>query len=204
MAEPYAPLARLGQPAPDFEAIAYAQGEFKTIKLSDYRGQWVILFFYPADFTFVCPTELTQVALKYQELQDLGVAFFSVSTDTHFTHKAWQDHELSKLVAGGLPYPMLSDANGHIGRLYGVYDEASGLDNRGRFIIDPDGIVVGIELTQAGVGRSVAELLRQIKACQYVRGTGEATPSGWEPGKATLKPGRDLVGKVCDFWTPDQ
>lgn len=133
----------------------------------------------------------------------MGVAFLAISTDTHFTHKAWQDHELGKLVEGGLPYPMLSDANGKIGRLYGVYDEASGLDNRGRFIIDPDGMVVGIELTQAGVGRSVNELLRQIKACQYVRGTGEATPSNWEPGKATLKPGEDLVGKVCDFWSPE-
>jgi alkyl hydroperoxide reductase subunit AhpC len=98
---------------------------------------------------------------------------------------------------------MLSDANGNIGRMYGVFDEASGLDHRGRFIIDPDGMVVGIEMTQAGVGRSVTELLRQIKACQYVRGTGEATPSGWEPGKATLKPGAELVGKVCDFWSPE-
>jgi alkyl hydroperoxide reductase subunit AhpC len=133
----------------------------------------------------------------------LRVEFLAISTDTHFTHKAWQDHELSKLVEGGLPYPMLSDANGKIGRMYGVYDEASGLDNRGRFIIDPDGIVVGIELTQAGVGRSVNELLRQIKACQYVRSTGEATPSNWEPGKTTLKPGQDLVGKVCDFWSPE-
>ncbi len=203
MAEMVTETARLGQPAPDFTAIAYADGDFKEISLSDYRGKWVILFFYPADFTFVCPTELTQLANKYKEMKELGVEVLAISTDTHFTHKAWQDHELSKLVEGGLPYPMLSDANGRIGRLYGVYDEESGLDHRGRFIIDPDGTVVGIEMTQAGVGRSVNELLRQIKACQYVRGTGEATPSGWEPGKATLKPGRDLVGKVCDFWSAD-
>lgn len=203
MAETTPEVARLGQPAPDFEAIAYAGGDFKTIRLSDYRGKWVILFFYPADFTFVCPTELTQLANKYKELQELGVEVLAISTDTHFTHKAWQDHELSKLVEGGLPYPMLSDANGRIGRMYEVYDEESGLDHRGRFIIDPDGIIVGIELTQAGVGRSVGELIRQIKACQYVRSSGEATPGGWEPGKATLKPGRDLVGKVCDFWSPE-
>jgi alkyl hydroperoxide reductase subunit AhpC len=132
------------------------------------------------------------------------VEFLSLSTDTHFTHKAWQDHELSKLVEGGLPYPMLSDANGNIGRLYGVYDEASGLDNRGRFIIDPDGIVVAIEMIQAAVGRSVTELIRQIKACQHVRSSNEATPAGWEPGKSTLKPSEALVGRVCEFWTPDQ
>jgi alkyl hydroperoxide reductase subunit AhpC len=108
------------------------------------------------------------------------------------------------LVEGGLPYPMLSDANGHIGRIYGVYDEASGLDNRGRFIIDPDGIVVAIEMIQAAVGRSVTELIRQIKACQHVRSSNEATPAGWEPGKSTLKPSRELVGRVCEFWSPDQ
>ena len=203
MAETNQVVARLGHPAPDFEAIAYAGGDFKNIKLSDYRGKWVILFFYPADFTFVCPTELTQLANSYKELQELGVEVLAISTDTHFTHKAWQDHELSKLVEGGLPYPMLSDANGRIGRMYEVYDEESGLDHRGRFIIDPDGVIVGIELTQAGVGRSVTELIRQIKACQYVRKSGEATPGDWEPGKATLKPGRDLVGKVCDFWSPE-
>jgi alkyl hydroperoxide reductase subunit AhpC len=133
----------------------------------------------------------------------LGAEFLAISTDTHFTHKAWQDTELSKLVPGGLPYPMLSDANGNIGRIYGVYDESNGLDNRGRFIIDPDGIVVAIEMIQAAVGRSVTELIRQIKACQHVRGSGEATPAGWEPGKTTLKPGSDLVGRVCDFWSPE-
>ena len=127
----------------------------------------------------------------------------AISTDSRFVHKAWQENELSKMVEGGIPYPMLTDAGGRIGRLYAVYDEEAGVDMRGRFLIDPDGVIQAMEVLAPAVGRSVAELLRQIKACQRVRATAEATPSDWEPGKATLKPGADLVGKVCEVWEPE-
>ena len=126
-----------------------------------------------------------------------------MSTDSRFTHKIWNEVELSKMVEGGIPYPMLSDAGGRIGTVYGVYDEAAGVDIRGRFIIDPDGIIQAMEVLTPTVGRKVGEAIRQLKAFQHVRATGEVTPSGWEPGKATLKPGPDLVGKVWEVWKPD-
>ena len=124
----------------------------------------------------------------------------SISTDSRFTHKIWNEEELSKMVKGGIPFPMLSDQGGRIGTVYGVYDEAAGVNIRGRFIIDPDGIIQAMEVLTPSVGRNVSELIRQIKAFQHVRDTGEATPSGWEPGKPTLKPGPDLVGKVWKVW----
>ncbi len=119
-----------------------------------------------------------------------------------FTHKIWNDQELSKMVAGGVPFPMLSDAGGDIGKLFGVFDEAAKVENRGRFIIDPDGVIQGYEVLTPPVGRNVNETLRQIQAFQLVRNTkgAEATPSGWKPGKTTLKPGIDLVGKVWETW----
>ena len=145
---------------------------------------------------------MAAVASKYKALQDLGVEVLSVSVDSHFVHKMWQDNELSKMVEGGVPFPMLSDGPGHVGRVYGVYDEAAGVEMRGRFIIDPDGVVQAIEVVTPPVGRNVSELIRQVKAFQHVRNSGgaEATPSGWEPGKPTLKPGPDLVGKVWKEW----
>lgn len=124
----------------------------------------------------------------------------SVSTDSRFTHKIWNEEELSKMVEGGIPYPMLSDQGGRIGTVYGVYDKAAGVNIRGRFIIDPDGIIQAMEVLTPSVGRNVSELIRQVKAFRHVRATGEATPSGWEPGKPTLKPGPDLVGKVWEAW----
>lgn len=127
----------------------------------------------------------------------------SVSTNSHFTHKIWQEVELSKMVTGGVPFPMLSDAGGRIGSIYGVYDEEAGVDIRGRFLIDPDGVIQAMEVLTPPVGRNVTELIRQIQAFQHVRKTGEATPSGWQPGKVTLKPGPDLVGKVWEVWKPD-
>lgn len=130
----------------------------------------------------------------------LGVQALACSTDSRFVHKIWQEEELSKMVVGGIPFHMLSDAGGKIGRVYGVYDEAAGVDIRRRFLIDPDGIIQAMEVLTPPVGRNVSELLRQTKAFQHVRKTGEATPSGWQPGKPTLKPGSDLVGKV---WKPD-
>ena len=127
-----------------------------------------------------------------------------MSTDSRFTHKIWQETELSRMVPGGVPFPLLSDAGGRIGRVYGVYDEAAGVDVRGRFIIDPDGIVQAIEILTPPVGRNVSEALRQIKAFQHVRETGRATPSGWQPGKPTLEPGPELVGKVWEVWKVEQ
>jgi peroxiredoxin (alkyl hydroperoxide reductase subunit C) len=132
----------------------------------------------------------------------MGVELLAISVDSRFSHKIWQEGELSKMVPGGVPYPMLSDSGGRIGQVYGVYDEEAGVDIRGRFIIDPDMVIQAAEILTAPVGRNPAELLRQVQAFQHVRATGEATPSGWEPGKKTLKPGPDLVGKVCEVWSP--
>jgi alkyl hydroperoxide reductase subunit AhpC len=125
-----------------------------------------------------------------------------MSTDSRFVHKIWQEHELSKMLEGGVPFPMLSDAGGRIGRVYGIYDEAAGVNIRGRFIIDPDFIIKAMEVLTADVGRNPDELVRQVKAFQHVRATGEVTPSGWQPGQPALKPGPDLVGKVWQIWKP--
>jgi len=125
-----------------------------------------------------------------------------MSTDSRFTHKIWNEVELSKMVDGGIPFPMLSDAGGRIGTVYGVYEEAAGVNIRGRFIIDPDGIIQAMEVLTPSVGRRVAETIRQIKAFQHVAKTGEATPAGWEPGKKTLKPSPDLAGRVWEVWKP--
>jgi alkyl hydroperoxide reductase subunit AhpC len=133
-------------------------------------------------------------------LKELGVEVLSVSTDSRFTHKIWNEVELSKMVEGGIPFPMLSDQGGRVGTVYGVYEEAAGVNIRGRFIIDPDGIIQAMEVLTPSVGRYIGETIRQVKAFQHVRATGEATPSGWEPGKPTLKPGPDLVGKVWKVW----
>lgn len=126
-----------------------------------------------------------------------------MSADSRFSHKIWQEEELSKMVDGGFPFPMLSDAGGRIGRLYGVYDEEAGVDVRGRFLIDPDGVIQAMEVLTPSVGRNVSELLRQIKAFQHVRATNEVTPAGWEPGKPTLKPSPDLAGHVWEVWKPE-
>jgi len=148
---------------------------------------------------------LAAVASKYGEFQALGIEVLSVSVDSHFVHKMWQDHELSKMVEGGVPFPMLSDGPGNIGKTYGVYDEEAGVEMRGRFIIDPDGVVQAIEILTPPVGRNVMEMIRQVQAFQHVRKTGgaEAAPSGWRPGKPTLTPGPDLVGNVWKVWKTD-
>ena len=148
---------------------------------------------------------MAAVATKYNELQKLDVEVLAVSVDSQFVHKVWQEEELSRMVDGGVPFPMVSDGAGKIGSIYGVYDEGSGVDVRGRFIIDPDGIIQAIEILIPPVGRNVSELLRQIQAFQLVRKTkgAEATPSGWQPGRPTLKPGPDLVGKVWEVWKTD-
>lgn len=191
-----------GKKAPEFTAPAYHNGEFKEISLSDFKGKWVMLCFYPGDFTFVCGTEVSAVASKYEEFQKLGVEVLSVSVDSQYVHKIWDVEELSKIANRNIPYPMISDSTGDLGRLYGVYDEESGVDVRGRFLIDPDGVVQAMEVLTPSVGRNVSEAIRQIKAYQYVRESGntEVTPAGWQPGKNTLKPGVDLVGNVWKAW----
>jgi peroxiredoxin (alkyl hydroperoxide reductase subunit C) len=138
----------------------------------------------------------------YGEFQKLGVEVLSMSTDSRFVHKIWQEEELSKMVEGGVPFPMLSDAGGRIGQVYGVYDEAAGVNIRGRFIIDHDFVIRAMEVLTAEVGRNPEELIRQIKAFQHVKKTGEVTPSGWQHGKPTLKPSPDLAGKVWKVWKP--
>jgi alkyl hydroperoxide reductase subunit AhpC len=145
---------------------------------------------------------LAAVAALYGEFQALDVEVLSVSTDSRFVHKIWQEQELAKMVDGGVPFPMLSDAGGKIGTIYGVYDDAAGVDIRGRFIIDPDFVIRAMEVLTPEVGRNPDELIRQIRAFQLVRETGDVTPSGWQPGEVTLTPGPALVGKVWEVWKP--
>ncbi len=147
---------------------------------------------------------MSAVADKYSELQDLGVEVISVSVDSHFVHKMWNDYELSKMVDGGVPFDMASDQAGNVGRAYGVWDEDQGIELRGRFIIDPDGVIQGMEVLTPPVGRRLGETIRQIQAFQLVRASGgsEATPAGWQPGDPVLKPGPDLVGNVWKVWNP--
>ncbi len=180
--------------APAFEAQAYHNNEIKTVKLSDNLGKWVVLFFYPADFTFICPTELGDLADKYEELQQMGVEVLSVSTDTAFVHKAW--HDASETIRK-VRFPMVADPAGQICNAYGTMIPMEGLSLRGTFIIDPDGILKSFELNDKSIGRSSNELIRKIKAAQFVRQNGgEVCPANWQPGSATLKPGLDLVGKI--------
>ncbi len=147
---------------------------------------------------------MSAVAVKYPELEALGAEVLSVSTDSRFIHKIWTEEELGKMVPTGIPYPMLSDGGGKIGTVYGVYDEDAGVDIRGRFIIDPDFVIRAMEVLTPEVGRNVSELIRQLKAFQHVRATGEVTPSGWQPGRPALKPGPALVGKVWKEWSPEK
>lgn len=147
---------------------------------------------------------MSAVAAQYEALQKMGVEVISVSVDSHFVHKMWNDNELNKMVEGGIPFHMAADQAGNVGRAYGCWDESQGVELRGRFIIDPDGVIQAMEVLTPPVGRKIAETLRQVLAFQHVRATGgkEAMPAGWEPGKPTLKPGPDLVGNVWKVWNP--
>lgn len=177
-----------------FTTMAYKQGEFVEISDADVKGKWGIFFFYPADFTFVCPTELGDLADHYEELQKLGVEVYSVSTDTHFVHKAWHD---SSETIGKIDYYMLGDQNGVITNNFDNMRAGQGLADRATFLVDPQGVIQYIEITAEGVGRSAAELLRKVKAAQYVAAhPGEVCPAKWEEGEATLAPSLDLVGKI--------
>ena len=180
--------------APDFSAEIFQNEDTRRVNLSDYRGKWTILFFYPADFTFVCPTELEALADNYEEFKKLGAEVLSVSTDTVFVHKAWHDH--SEAVKK-IKFPMVADPTGNICRAYGAYIPEEGLSLRGTFLIDPDGILKAMEIHDNSIGRSSIELLRKLKAAQFVRKNGDQVcPMNWEPGKKTLKPGLNLVGKI--------
>ena len=177
-----------------FKATAYHKGQFVPVSDADLKGKWSIVFFYPADFTFVCPTELGDLADLYPELQKLGVECYSVSTDTHFTHKAW--HDASDTIKK-INYPMIGDPTGAITRNFDVMIEEEGLALRGTFVINPEGEIKICEIHDLGIGRDAKELLRKVQAAQYVAShPGEVCPAKWTPGEATLAPSLDLVGKI--------
>lgn len=177
-----------------FSATAFHNGDFVSVSDADLKGKWSVVFFYPADFTFVCPTELGDLADHYEELQKLGVEVYSVSTDTHFTHKAWHD---SSETINKIQYPMIGDPTGTITRNFGVMIEEDGLAERGTFVIDPEGKIQIVEINSGGIGRDASELLRKIKAAQYIAAhPGEVCPAKWKEGEATLAPSLDLIGKI--------
>lgn len=179
---------------PEFKVEAYHNGEFKTITDKDVLGKWAIFFFYPADFTFVCPTELVDMADKYAQFQQMGVEIYSVSTDSHFVHKAW--HDASESIRK-IQYPMLADSVGVLSRAFGVMIEEEGRAYRGTFVINPEGQIKIAEVHDNGIGRNADELLRKVEAAQFVAAhEGEVCPAKWKKGDETLKPSIDLVGKI--------
>jgi peroxiredoxin (alkyl hydroperoxide reductase subunit C) len=177
-----------------FTADAFKAGKFITVTEANLMGQWSVVFFYPADFTFVCPTELEDLADHYATFQEMGVEIYSVSTDTHFAHKAW--HDTSESVAK-IQYTRVGDPTGTISRNFDVMIEEAGLADRGTFVIDPEGKIQIVEINEGGIGRDAAELLRKVKAAQYVAAhPGEVCPAKWQEGEKTLAPSLDLVGKI--------
>ena len=177
-----------------FKAQAFQNGKFREVTEADLKGKWSVVFFYPADFTFVCPTELEDLAGKYDELKKMGVEVYSVSTDTHFSHKAW--HDTSDAI-GKIKYTMIGDPTGVVSNNFEVMREGQGLADRGTFVIDPDGIIQAMEITAEGIGRDADDLVRKVKAAQYVAShPGEVCPAKWKEGGKTLKPSLDLVGKI--------
>ena len=178
----------------DFSVQAYQNEEFRTVTKADVLGKWSVFFFYPADFTFVCPTELADLQEQYAEFEKLGCEIFGVSCDSHFVHKAW--HESSDLV-GKLTYPMLADPTAKLARDFDVYIEEDGRSERGTFVVNPEGKIVSYEVSAGNVGRNAQELLRKVQALQFVAEHGdEVCPARWKPGEKTLKPSFDLVGKL--------
>lgn len=179
--------------APAFTAEAYHNDQTTKVSLEDYKGKWVVLLFYPADFTFICPTELGAFAECYDQFKQEGAEILSVSTDTVFVHKAWHDNSptIKKIT-----FPMVADPTGNICKSYGTYIKEEGLSLRGTFLIDPDGILKAYEIHDNSIGRSSDEFLRKIQAAKFTREQGEVCPVNWKPGGQTLKPGLDLVGKI--------
>ncbi len=177
-----------------FKATAYHNGKFVDLTEADVKGKWSVFFFYPADFTFVCPTELGDMADLYPEFQKIGVEVYAVSTDTHFVHKAWAD---ASETIKKIKYPMIGDPTGTISRNFGVMIEDAGLALRGTFVMNPKGEIKVCEIHDLGIGRDASELLRKVKAAQYVEShPGEVCPAKWKEGAATLKPSLELVGKI--------
>lgn len=187
-------MSLIGSQVVPFKAEAFKDGEFITVTDESLKGQWSIFCFYPADFTFVCPTELEDLQNNYDTLKELGVEVYSVSTDTHFTHKGWHD---SSEKIGKIKYAMIGDPSQRITRGFDVLNEEDGLADRGTFIIDPDGVIQAVEINAGGIGRDADILVSKIKAAQYVRNNpGEVCPAKWQEGSETLKPSLDLVGKL--------
>ena len=179
---------------PEFNVQAFQNGEFKTVTSEDVKGKWAVFFFYPADFTFVCPTELVDLAEKYEELKKMGVEVYSVSCDTHFVHKAW--HDASDSIKK-INYPMLADPLGVLAKGFGVFIEEAGMAYRGTFVVDPEGKIKIAEIQDNSIGRIAEELVRKIAAAQFVASNpGEVCPAKWKQGAQTLKPSIDLVGKI--------
>ena len=185
---------KIGEQVPDFEVEAYHEDKIKKLRLTDFKGKWLVVVFYPADFTFVCPTELEDAADKYEEFKKLGAEVLSVSTDTAFVHKAW--HDASPAIQK-VKFPMVADPTGQLSKAFGTYLDNLGLALRGSFVIDPDGVLKAYEMHDLPIGRSAEELLRKVQAAKFVReNSDQVCPSNWKPGAKTLKPGLDLVGKI--------
>ena len=187
-------MSMINKEVNDFSVQAYVDNSFKTVTREDILGKWSVFFFYPADFTFVCPTELEDLANIYDKFQSVGCEIYSVSTDTHFVHKAWHDHSerISKL-----QYPMLADPTHVLSRDFQVLIESDGMAERGSFIVNPEGKIVSYEVSSGNVGRNADELFRKLQACQFVHTHGdEVCPAKWQPGAETLKPSLDLVGQL--------
>lgn len=187
-------MVKINQKIPDIEVTVYHHDEEKKVRLSDYNDKWLVLIFYPGDFTFICPTELEETADHYEEFKKLGAEVISVSTDSVHVHKAWHDQSpaISKV-----KFPMIADPTGNLCREFGTYIEEVGVSLRGTFIIDPDGVLKTIEIHHNDIGRSIAELLRKLKAALFVKeNPGLVCPASWQPGEKALKPGLDLVGKI--------
>ena len=187
-------MSLIGTEVKPFQAQAFQNGTFLSLTEENFKGQWSVVCFYPADFTFVCPTELEDLQAQYDQLKKLGVEVYSVSTDTHFTHKAWHD---SSEAIRKITYIMIGDPSHTISRNFDVLIEKDGLADRGTFIIDPDGIIQSVEINAGSIGRDASILIDKIKAAQYVRKhPGEVCPAKWKEGSETLKPSLDLVGKI--------
>lgn len=187
-------MSLIGKEISDFQVKAFHNGDFREVSKADVLGKWSVFVFYPADFTFVCPTELSDLADLYEEFQKIGTEIYSVSTDSHFVHKAWYDaSETIKRVK----YPMLADPTGKVCRDFGVYIEDEGMALRGSFIVNPEGRIVSYEINDNSIGRDASELLRKVQAAQFVAENGDQVcPARWRPGAETLRPGIDLVGKL--------
>ena len=187
-------MSLIGKEINEFHVQAYQKGEFRTVTKDDVLGKWAVFFFYPADFTFVCPTELEDLAEKYGELQKMECEVYSVSCDTHFVHKAW--HDASESIRK-IKYPMLADPTGVLSRAFGVMIEEEGMAYRGTFLVNPEGKIKIAEIQDNNIGRNADELLRKVEAAQFVAThDGEVCPAKWKKGAETLKPSIDLVGKI--------